>query len=551
VVEADVALVGGRVFTAGMTASRRGDVALSGGRIAAVGDPDDIRGVVGPATEIVDVSGSLVLPGFQDAHAHPIVAGVELLRCDLTGATSADECLALIAAYAATTSDPWILGGGWSMDFFEGGAPRADDLDRVVGDRPVLLNSRDHHSAWVNSRALQLAGVDAGTPDPSDGRIERDAAGAPTGTLHEGAVALVERFAPATDAALTHRALLRAQEHLFSFGITGWQDAMVGAVHGFPDTLQTYLSALDDGSLVARVVGAQWWRRDADAAQIAEILERRDRVAARGRADRLRLDTVKIMVDGITENFTAALSLPYRDAHGHTTDNAGLSFIDPAQLREIVVALDREGLQVHFHALGDRAVTEALDAVEAARAANGPDGARHHLAHLQVVAASDVPRFARNGAAANLQALWACHERQLDELTLPFLDPALVERHYPFGELHRAGTRLVAGSDWPVSTPDPLAAVHVAVNRIAPDADTAPLGRGQELDLATALSAYTAGSAWINGRETTTGALVPGAAADLAVLDRDPFEGDAGRIADARVTSTWIDGIRVYERPAA
>jgi predicted amidohydrolase YtcJ len=544
---ADVVFAGGRYYTAGMAAPELGDIAVVDGRLAVVGGRGGAE--VGSATEVVDATGRLIVPGFQDAHAHPIVAGVELLRCDLSAAQDASDCLRLVAAYAAANPDePWILGGGWSMDFFEGGTPRAADLDRVVGDRPVLLNNRDHHGAWVSSRALRIAGLDASTPDPRDGRIERDAAGAPTGTLHEGAVALVERFVPQTEADFTYRALLRAQDALFALGITGWQDAMVGAVHGMPDTAETYLRAVDEGTLRGRVVGAQWWRREHGIEQIDQILARRELVADRGVPERLRLDTVKIMVDGIAENFTAAMTLPYRDAHGHSTDNAGLSFIDPAALREIVVALDAAGFQVHFHALGDRAVREALDAVEAARSANGRDGGRHHLAHLQVVAETDVPRFAELGATANIQALWAAHERQLDELTLPFLDPSLVERHYPFGELHRAGARLVAGSDWPVTTADPLAAIHVAVNRRQPGSDLPQLGHRQELDLATAMDAYTAGSAWVNGREAATGRLEVGAVADLAVLDRDPFSRPTDDIAETRVTSTWIDGRCVYER---
>ncbi|KQX05437.1 MULTISPECIES: amidohydrolase [unclassified Leifsonia] len=546
---ADVVFTGGAVFSAGLPASVAADVAVLDGRIVAVGPSPELRDWIGDGTTLVDTSGRLLVPGFQDAHVHPIGAGVEILQCDLTGASDAADCLRMIAEYAAANPDePWIRGGGWSMEFFPGGTPTAADLDAVVADRPVLLSNRDHHGAWANSLALSVAGITAETPDPADGRIERDAAGSPAGTLHEGAVALVEAHAPDVDPDLAYRGLLRAQEALLAQGVTGWQDAMVGEVLGLPDTLDVYLRAVADGTLIARVVAALWWERDRDTGQLDEMSRRRDQVAALGVPERLRADSVKIMVDGVAENFTAAMNTPYRDAHGHPTANTGHSFLTTQALNAAVLEADAAGFQVHFHALGNRAVREALDALEALPSrADDASPRRHHLAHLQIVDEVEVARFAELGAAANLQALWACHEPQLDELALPFLDADLEARHYPFGELAGAGVLLGAGSDWPVSTADPLAAVHVAVNRVGPGSDAAPLGAPeQRLDLATALTAYTAGSAWINGRDESTGRIEPGRLADLVVLDRDPFSGPATEIADTRVLSTWVDGVQVY-----
>jgi len=241
----------------------------------------------------------------------------------------------------------------------------------------------------------------------------------------------------------------------------------------------------------------------------------------------------------------------YLDGHGHPTGNAGLSFVDPAALREYVTRLDAEGFQVHFHALGDRAVREALDAVQAAREANGPGDRRHHLAHLQVVHPDDVPRFAALDAVANIQALWACHEPQMDELTIPFLGGRLAGWQYPFGDLYRAGSRLAAGSDWSVSSPNPLWAAHVAVNRTPPgEAAAEPFLPAQALDLATVLTAYTAGSAYVNHLDADRGTLEVGQRADLAVLDRDPFDHPAGEIERARVTDTYIGGELVYAAPS-
>jgi predicted amidohydrolase YtcJ len=252
------------------------------------------------------------------------------------------------------------------------------------------------------------------------------------------------------------------------------------------------------------------------------------------------------MQDGIAENFTAALGSPYLDGCGCATGNSGLSFVDPAALREYVTELDWLDFQVHFHALGDRAVKEALDAVAAARATNGHRDTRHHLAHLQVVHPDDLARFARLGAIANIQPLWAAHEPQMDELTIPFLGPERAAWQYPFGGLLRAGATLCAGSDWPVSSPDPLAGLHVAVNRLEPGTDH---GRvfypEQRLDLTTALTAYTAGSAHVNGHDDA-GSLRAGHLADLVVLDRDILTGDPLAIADARVEQTFVGGERVF-----
>lgn len=541
---ADAVLTGGRVFAGDPDAlPLRADVAIRHGAIIAVGDPDAVAGLIGPGTEIVDTAGGLVVPGFCDSHVHPAQAGVELLQCDLTGAADAADCLQRVAAYAAANPrEEWIVGAGWSMEFFPGGTPTAAALDAVVADRPAVLSNRDHHGAWVNTRALELAGITRATPDPPDGRIERDAGGDPTGTLHEGAVNLLDRVRPAVTPEVLRRGLLRAEEHLLSLGITSWQDALIGDGLGMPDAFETYLAT----PLRARVVGALWWERDSGIGQLPGLIARRDRVAADADPARLRMDVVKIMVDGVAENFTAAISSPYLDAHGHPTGNRGLSFVDPAELGAYVTALDAAGFAVHFHALGDRAVTEALDAVAAARAANGRGIRRHQLAHLQLVAAGDVPRFAALGAVANLQPLWARHEPQLDELTLPFLTPELAARHYPFGELARAGVRLTAGSDWPVSSANPLEGIRTAVTRVAPGSDAEPLGSpAQRLTMAQAFAAYTSGGAWVNDRDAVVGRIVEGYRADLVILDRDPFAGEPEELDDTHVVSTWIDGARV------
>lgn len=545
----DVVFHGGPVFTGTGQPLHAHAVIIRDGRIAALVPEAEIDAHAAPDAERIDLAGALLAPGFQDAHIHAVGGGIELLQCNLSDAASADEAVALVRAYAEQNPDEeWIVGGGWSMDHFPGGAPVRSLLDEAAPGRPVLLLSRDHHSAWASTAAIARAGLDADSPDPADGRIEREDDGYPAGTFHEGATELFDSVRPAVDAEVGYRGLLRAQDELIALGITGWQDAMVGqGTAGIADPLPVYERALADGALQVHVTGAQWWTRTGGIEQVAHMTSERERIAALDPTGRLSVGTTKIMVDGVAENQTAAMLTPYRDAHGHDTHNHGLSFIDPALLREYVTALDAAGMQVHMHALGDRAVREGLDALDAAREANGPTDGRHHLAHLQIVAEEDIPRFADLDAVANLQALWATHEDQLDELTLPFLQDGQEARQYPFGDFVRAGVRLAAGSDWPVSSAAPLEAIHIAVNRAYPGSPQGPLGGEQQrLDLATALAAYTSGSAWVNHREHDTGSIREGYRADLVVIQPDPFALPASDIHRARVTETWIDGRPVF-----
>ncbi len=363
--------------------------------------------------------------------------------------------------------------------------------------------------------------------------------------LHEGAMALVSRHLPETSAEEYYQGLLVAQAYLHSVGVTAWQDAILGEYAGGADATPAYLRAVDAGTLTARVRGALWWQRDRGAEQIPELVERRA-ACTRGR---LVAGSVKVMQDGIAENFTAGMTAPYLDGCGHETENLGLSFVDPVALRRLVTALDAEGFQVHVHAIGDRAVREALDAFEAARDANGPSANRHHIAHLQVVHPDDVPRFASLGVSANMQALWAHLDDQMVEMTIPFLGEERARWQYPFGGLRRAGAHLAAGSDWPVTTPDPLQAIHVAVNRWAYGeegrAGSEPFLPEQALSLTEAFAAYTSGSAFTNHLDAT-GRLEPGALADLAVLDRDPFAGDPAEVGAARVVRTYVGGVEVF-----
>jgi predicted amidohydrolase YtcJ len=540
--EADLCIVGAPVYTADPARPWADAVAVRAGRVAAVGPEGEVAGLRGPATRVLRLDGGLVLPGFQDAHVHTAAGGLELARCDLHE-VEPQGYAAAVARYAADHPDaPWVLGGGWVMDAFGVAGPHLATLDAVVGDRPVLLESTDGHSAWVNRRAMELAGITRATPDPPRGRIQRDAAGEPTGALHEAAMALVGDLAPPPDQAEWEAAVERGQAHLHRLGITAWQDAAVS-----PEMLAAYRAVAERGRLTGRAVAALRWQVEAGGAQLAGLVERR----RDGTVGRLRASAVKIFADGVFENRTAAMLAPYLDGAGRPGTDRGIAMLDPEELARVVTALDGEGFDVHVHAIGDRAVRDTLDAFQAAAAANGRRDARHQIAHLQFVHPDDRPRFRRLGVVANAQPFWSCLDGYMRELTLPFLEPERAGWQYPWASLRRAGAVLAFGSDWTVSTANPLEEIEVAVHRVAPDdRGGEPFLPAERVDLPTALDAFTVGSAYALRLEAETGTVAPGKLADLAVLDRDPFDPAAGPIADARVLATLVEGEPVHADPS-
>ena len=532
---ADLIIHNARIFTGAEPIE--GAIAIEAGRIQMVGGLTEVRRTASTRTESIDAGGGLVTPGFIDSHVHPISGGLKILNCSLQDAADLGEAIDMISAYATMHPErEWIWGGGWAMAWFERGLPSATALDRVVSDRPVFLYNRDGHAAWLNTKALEMAGITAGSPDPFDGRIERLVDGSPQGTLHEGAMGIAEAILPQPGAIDLERALLAGQRYLLALGITGWQDADVQ-----PPQDIAYLTIAQRGELVASVVGALWWDRYRGLEQVEELVGRRTLMGPR-----YRQTSVKLMLDGVAENFTAAMLEPYGDGTGNSTENSGIDFIDPGKLVEIVTVLDRLGFQCHFHAIGDRAVRNALDAVDSARKANGDVGLMHHIAHIQFVHDDDIKRFRPLRVAANAQAYWACHEPQMDELTLPFLSSAQTGRLYPFGRLLRSGAQMVMGSDWYVSTPNPMLQAEVAVTRRSPgEADAEPLLPDDAMTLAEALDAFTLGSATVNRVDDRVGSIEPGKDADVVIFDRDPFKEPP--IGEAKVKATIIRGKVVYE----
>jgi predicted amidohydrolase YtcJ len=529
-------------------------LAVRNGRVMAVGHEAQVRRALPNPDHEVSLAGRALSPGFTDAHVHALMGGVESLACDLTGADGPDETLAAIASFAATHTGGWLTGGGWTMSDFPGGTPTAAMLDPVTGATPTYLINRDHHGAWVNSAALQLAGITVQTADPADGRIERDAQGHPTGTLHEGAMDLVNALVPAPEAATLRAGLLAGQRHLHSFGITGWQEAILGNYAGYTDGSGIYRGLLGEGLLTGQAAGALWVPRETTLesvpALVQDFLARRKENAAAG----FRTTTAKIMVDGVAENRTAAMLDPYLracDCAPGSPGDTGLRYLSAGVLTAVAVALDAAGFDLHLHVIGDGAARLGLDALEAARAANGATGGRHHLAHLQVIHPDDVARFGTLGLSINAQALWACNDEQMLELTNPILGEQRAGWQYPFRSLIDAGAHLVMGSDWPVSTPDPFAAIHVAVNRTEPGhPQGAPLVPEQAVTVLEAMRGYTSGSAWVN-RDHEGGNLRPGARADLVLLDADPFSIPSRDLHRVGVELTLASGHAVFTRATA
>ncbi len=536
---ADTIFTGGRVHLGRSGVPDAEALAVAGGRIVAVGSAYDIADLRGPATDVVELAGGMLLPGFQDAHAHPLHGGLATLRCDLYRHSTLDGYREEIAAYAARHPDAeWIVGGGWSMDDFGGAMPTRHLLDEIAPGRAVCLETRDGHTSWLSTRALELAGIGPDTPVPKGGVVDREPDDTPAGTVHELADWLEANVLPPPTPGEWDEALLRAQAELHRLGITACQEA-----NATEELVDTYLRASTGGRLTLRVEGNLEWSRHRGDDQIAELVERR----AIAVGPRLRMRGAKLFQDGVVENGTAAMLDAYRDATGQVTGSRGESLYEPRDLDRIVALLDREGFQVHVHTLGDRAVREALDALEGARRSNGARDARHHLAHVQFVHPDDLPRFAALDVAANVTPLWAVRSGYVEDLTLPFVSPEAARLMYPFGSLQRAGARLVVGSDWPVSSPDPLLQLEVAVRRRLPGSDDEPFLPDERLDLRAAISAATLGAAFVNGLDDRTGTLEVGKLADLVVLDRDLLGSDAPAPTAATVRLTLVEGAIVYD----
>jgi predicted amidohydrolase YtcJ len=535
---ADLVLRGGAVYTVDAARSWASAIAVRDGRIAYVGTDSLPSGMVGPKTEVIELAGQMVLPGFQDAHVHPLDSGVELGGCNLDDLATPTQIVDTIRAYAGAHPElKWVRGTGWQLPVFPGGNPSKALLDQAVPDRPAFFYAADGHSAWVNSKALALAKITRDTPDPANGRIERDRrTHEPSGTLREEAVELVADLLPErSDAELT-AGLQRAEREASAFGITTVFEADAGE----PE-LKTYAAADRAGKLSFRVVAASHVGEAAGDSVITRLQEWRKRYSTQ----HVHPIAAKIFADGVIESRTAALLAPYLDRPG----DSGSPNYDSLTLTRLAVDLDRAGFQIHVHAIGDRAIRMTLDALEQARRMNGVRDSRHGIAHLELIDPADIPRFRRLGVIANFQPLWANGDEYLTKLTEPALGPARSRWLYPMASVARTGAVLVAGSDWSVSSLNPLDGIEVGITHRQPDFPRQkPWNPAERLDLATMIAMYTINAAYANHRDRETGSIEVGKLADLVVLDRNLFAIAPEQIHYARVVRTLLEGKTVYQR---
>lgn len=511
-------------------------VAIRDGRILLVGTTAEVGARRGPSTLVVSLGGRTLMPGFVDAHVHPVTGGMRLAACDLSEETTAEGILQHIAGCVASApaDTGWILGSGWDLPIFPDGNPRKEWLDSLTGDRPALFRAADGHSSWANSAALRHAGIDRTTPDPPDGRIERDRRGEATGTLREQAMELVERLVPAPSLGQRRDGLRRTLERLNRAGVTALKEAS-----GDRALLEAYQALDRSGELTARVQVAMHATPERDpAAQVDSFAAWR----AEFTTGRVRAEAVKLFLDGVIEARTAAMLAPYTDR----PRDAGTPSWRPGQLDSMAVLLVDSGFTIHMHAIGDRAVRMGLDAIERAEAGRTRDGRRHQIAHLEVIDSADVPRFRALDVIANFQPLWAYPDRYIVELTWPALGPERSRWLYPIGAVDRAGGPLAMGSDWSVSSLVPLEGIEVAVTRRNfRNGDGQALLPEQAIPLERALRAYTLGSARALGLDSRIGSLEVGKLADLVVLDQAILDVPADRIGEVRVLLTLLEGVAV------
>lgn len=534
---ADIVLVNGAVYT--MDSGRRWAqaVGITNGRISFVGTDQEAVKHAGTLTHVINLRGKMVLPGFIDSHIHPVQGALEEQECFLSDFEKEESIVTAISEYAAAHKDePWLLGSGWQLPIFGEKGPKKELLDKLVPNQPAYIISQDGHSAWVNSKALELAGITAFSPDPPSGRIERQQDGrTPSGTLRESAMALVAKLLPPVSDEKKRDAALRVQKKLNSMGILAVQDASVDE-----SILKAYES-LDSANLLTMHVSACM---TLDPFKGEKQIDTLRQWRAKYDGNLLSARSVKIFSDGVVEAKTAAMLEPYLKGDGKESGTLNLT---PVQFKWYATKLDAAGFQIHIHAIGDRAVRTALDSLETAQKVNGKTDKRHHIAHLEVIQPDDIKRFRQLNVAANFQPFWAYRDKYMSDLTEPFLGEARTKMLYPIGSMFRSGAQVVAGSDWTVSTANPLDAIQVAVTRtgLNEGADKSFLPE-ERASLPDILAAYTINGAYLGHWENEIGSIEPGKYADLIILDKNLFDVPPSEIHNCKVLWTLFRGREVY-----
>lgn len=535
--EADLILSNGRVYTPSGWVEA---VAIQDGLIIAVGDRAAVDAYTTADTEHLDLDGATVLPGLHDMHVHPMGAGMQQFQCLFPQGSSRAQILEAVESCADERADgAWIVGGQWDAASF--GAERMDRsmLDRVAPDNPVSLVDISGHSQWANSRALELAGITATTPNPPGGIIERDADGRATGVLRESAAGLVRRLVPPTTEEQSLQALRWSLERMLSYGITSFTDAVVGE-----RGLQAYATLADQGILKQRVTACMTGAGPGTGNESLPDYVRFRHLHAR---DRVSPTCIKLLLDGVpTDGHTAAMLEPYADADGSGERDKGLLMVPADTLNTLVTRLDALGFTVKMHAAGDAAVRAGLDAIEAARDANGFSGQLHDVAHNSFVHMSDIRR-ARGIAATFEMSPYIWYPNPIIPDIVKAVGAERMQRWIPLKDAIDAGALVVPGSDWSVvPSVNPWIAIETLVTRQAPGGGGETLGESQRISLEQAIELFTVNSAQQRGKRNELGTIEPGMLADLVVIDQNPFEVPITDVHETRVLATLINGEVVY-----
>ena len=544
---ADVVLRNGKIYTVDATRSIRQALAFTGNTIVAVGTDAELAPLVGLETVVVDLQGRLVLPGLIDTHVHPVLGAVNAAKCSLADVPAKIDALRPVLRDCLEARpggpDDWLE--AVQLDNY-GFSATAAELDSVDATRPIALYGNDGHTLWTNGRGLMLAGITATTPDPEGGRIDRDASGQHTGFLADAAMNLVLGQIPIPPVDLRADYTAAELRSMAASGITSLADVYVT-----PTEAEVWHLLHDSGRLTMRVRTSIYVEDlgDDSSEAVAAILAASKAMDVD--PDFLRGGSVKFFADGVIEapTQTAALLEPYLDAEGRPTDSRGELYFEPEPFARLVTRLDAAGLNIHVHAIGDRATRATLDAFAAARAAPGATDNRHQIAHLQLVDPADFPRFSELDVLANMQLDWAKRDSSNEGPLEPYLGPERYRYLYPAGSLLAAGATIVGGSDWDVSTYHPFVAMQHAVTRVERGMDRLPLNLDERVPLAVAIDAYTINAALALKQEATTGSLEVGKRADLVILDRDILTVDPETIQDTVVLATWLDGRLVHGAP--
>jgi predicted amidohydrolase YtcJ len=539
---ADLLLTNAKIYTVASATPWAQSVAIREGKIVAVGSDADTARWKGADTQVLDLAGRLVLPAFGDAHAHPQFGGISHSRCPLhEGRTLQDYQKLITACVAAAPGDGVVYGVGWNDALFPpNGVPKKEVLDAVSSTRPLIFESVGGHTLWLNSKALEAAGITAQTPDPANGHIDRDPrTGEAVGGLQEAAMALASKLVPPPTAEERQQAIVYTTGHFNSLGITSWHDAGIEfGKDGASETLDAYRAVRQAGKLSSHVAVAIRWDNDQGMEQIPDLVRASERAEEIG----LVSCSVKFYVDGVIPQKTAYMLAPYENSGGER----GKPHLTAEALTQALVALDAKGFQAHAHAIGDGGVRQALDAMAAARQANGREGGRHMISHLNVVDPADQPRFGALGVAAQFQPLWASHYPYMD-LTRDAIGPVRSGYIYPAASILKAGGRLAYGADWPVDSADPLKGMQVAVTRTtADDPSAGPLLPNEAVTLEQAVHAHTLDVAYVNRMDDKLGSIEPGKLADIVVLDKNIFDLPKDQIGTAKVLLTLFEGRPVH-----